>query len=210
MSGLDRRTDAKPRTRLAPEARRKHLLDAARELIRDDGLQQFSMESLARTARVSSPLIYNYFSSRGDLLRGLLIAEYDACADQLASELAQATTFEEIVKVFISSNFDHYAPGNVIPILESQPEIATAIAERSARQGTKIARYLVRHTAEQFHLSRAQAEIVVRMSSGASIAAAQYAALGRIHRRKAMTTALAYVMAGVAEIASQNRPSAVS
>ena len=62
----------RPRTRLAPEARRNQLLDVTREMILQDGLQSFSMEALARAAGVSSPLVYNYFSSRVDTLQSLL------------------------------------------------------------------------------------------------------------------------------------------
>ena len=51
----------KSRTRLSPSARTDQLLDVAKQMILSDGLQAFTMESLARTAAVSSPLVYNYF-----------------------------------------------------------------------------------------------------------------------------------------------------
>ncbi|MDG1207361.1 MAG: TetR/AcrR family transcriptional regulator [Pseudomonadales bacterium] len=52
------------RTGLSPSARIDQLLDVAKQMIHNDGLQAFTIESLARTAAVSSPLVYNYFSSR--------------------------------------------------------------------------------------------------------------------------------------------------
>jgi AcrR family transcriptional regulator len=66
------------RTRLSPEARKKQLLDTAREMIVRDGLQHFTMEALARSAGVTAPLVYNYFSSRQMLLQSLLVQEYDS------------------------------------------------------------------------------------------------------------------------------------
>ena len=66
----------KPRTRLSPSARTDQLLDVAKQMILKDGLQAFTMESLARTAAVSSPLVYNYFSSRQALLQALLEREF--------------------------------------------------------------------------------------------------------------------------------------
>ena len=58
----------KQRTRLSPAARTDQLLNVAKKMIVSDGLQSFRMESLARMAEVSSPLVYNYFSSRQALL----------------------------------------------------------------------------------------------------------------------------------------------
>ncbi len=193
----------KTRTRLTPEARKKQLLSVAKQMILEQGLQSFSMEALARTAGVSSPLVYNYFSSRKATLRELLTREYTAYADNLTAAVAAADSFEEVVRIFITSNFDHYAPGNIIPILDSQPEIVEAIHESSSKHGREVARFLVRATATNYRLTKIQAELVVRMSSGASIAAAEYAALGRMPRDKAIDVALAYVMAGLKQIATR-------
>lgn len=192
----------KKRTRLSPEARKNQLLDVSKALILSDGLQSFSLEALARAAAVSSPLIYNYFESRLDTLQTLLVREYTAYASRINEEVANAKTFEEVVRLNIVSNFDHYEPGNIIPILESQPEIAVAIHEQASRNGSTVARYLVRATASTYNLTPRQAELVVSMSSGASIAAAQYASRGRVNRDKAIDAALSYILAGLTQAAS--------
>lgn len=173
-------------------------------MIAEDGLQSFTMEALARTAGVSSPLVYNYFDSRQTLLQSLLIQEYEAFTSKLIADAAQAEDFSEVARIFITSNFDERAKGNVRSILESQPEIASAIRESSDKHGRQVARFLVKNTAENFKLTKTQAELVVQMSSGASIAAADYAALGRMNRKQAIETALAYVLAGIDRIASQD------
>lgn len=191
----------RPRTRLSPEARKLQLLAVAKQMIVDDGLQRFTMEALARLAAVSSPLVYNYFASREALLQTLLVEEFDRYARDLSAEVAAAESFEDVIRVFIASNFDHHAPGNILPILQSQPEIAVAVEESRAAHGREIARYLVRHTAENYKISKDQAGLVVRMSSGASIAAAEYAALTNSNREKTINTALAYVLAGLSRIA---------
>ena len=91
---------AKPRTRLSPSARIDQLLDVAKQIIMSDGLQSFTMESLARTAAVSSPLVYNYFSSRKALLRALLEREYRVIGSALFSEVGNANSFEEVIRMF--------------------------------------------------------------------------------------------------------------
>ncbi len=194
--------NAKKRTRLPPEARKNQLLDVSKEMILNDGLQNFSLEALARAADVSSPLVYNYFKSRLDTLQTLLVREYTAYASRVKAEVASAVTFEEVVRFNILSNFDHYAPGNIIPILESQPEIASAIRKQATQNGRNVARYLVKKTADNYNLSPRQAELLVSMSSGASIAAAEYASTGRMQRDKAVDAALSYIIAGLTQAAS--------
>jgi len=194
---------ARTRTRLAPAERRKQLLGVAKEMILADGLQSFTMEALARTAGVSSPLVYNYFPNRKDTLRALLEQEYQLYTERLTAEVAQADNFEEVVRIFINSNFDHFAPGNIIPILDSQPEIALAIRDSSDEHGRQIARFLVQNAAKKYKLDKSQAQLVVSMSSGASIAAAKYASLSQIDRESAVDTALSYILAGLQHIARQ-------
>lgn len=195
---------SKTRIRLSPEARRNQLLDVSKEMIIADGLQSFSMEALARNAGVTSPLVYRYFESRVAALRELLRREYDAFSKRLNEEVAGAESIEAMVRVNIVSNFDHYAPGNIIPILESQPEIAIAIRDEVAVNRRRFARFLVQTTANNYNLDSRQAELVVRMSSGASIAAAEYASLGRMSRTKALEAALSYIIAGLEQAASKN------
>ena len=191
------------RRRLSPAARTDQLLDTARQMIVQHGLQGFTMEALARAAGVSSPLVYNYFSSRKRLLQELLEREYQLYADQLNAQVAAASTFQEVVRVFVASNFDHHAEGNILPTLLSQPEIAGVIASRREEYGKQTARFLVRNAARSYRLSKTQAELVVRMSSGASIAAAEYAAALKADRDETIDAALAYIMAGLNRVAGQ-------
>ena len=187
----------KTRTRLSPEARKNQLLDVSKEIILELGLQGFSMEALARSAGVSSPLVYTYFDSRLDALRCLLAREYKDYIARLNDAMAEAADFQAVVRVNIENNFDHYAPGNIMPILESQPEIASVIQSEADKNGRALARYLVSATADTYKLTSRKAELLVKMSSGASVAAAEYASLGRMARKTAVDTALSYILAGL-------------
>jgi AcrR family transcriptional regulator len=191
------------RTRLSPEARKKQLLDTAREMIVGDGLQRFTMEALARTAGVTAPLVYNYFSSRQMLLQSLLVQEYESFRLKIVAEVSAAGSFKEVVRAYISSNFDHHAPGSILPILQSQPEIVEVIQGDLKKDGQLTAAFVVQSTAKSFKLTRSQAELVASMSSGASIAAAQYARQTGVNREKTIDTVLAYVLAGISTIAKR-------
>ena len=191
------------RTRLSPEARKNQLLATAKQMIVDNGLQSFTMEALARSAGVSSPLVYNYFASRQAVLRALLEQEYQVYTRKLTGEVQAAQNFEEVVRTFIISNFDHYAPGNILPILLSQPEIADAVQASQNKYGRQTASFLVQNTAKTYKLTKPQAELLVRMSSGASIAAAEYSAHSNVDREKTIDTVLSYILAGLGRIAQQ-------
>ena len=187
----------KPRTRLSPSARIDQLLDVAKQIIVSDGLQSFTMELLARTAAVSSPLVYNYFSSRQALLQALLEREYKVNSSTLFSEVINANSFEEVIRMFIANNFDNHAPGNIVPVLLSQPEIADNIKQLRKQQGMRTANYLVENSAKTYKLTVEQAQLAITMSSGASIAAAEWVAMNKLDRKQAIDMVLAYIKSGM-------------
>jgi AcrR family transcriptional regulator len=70
---------AKPRRRyaprMAPEKRREQLIDAALSVIVEQGYEGVSIESIARVAGVTRPVIYDHFSNLGRLLEALIERE---------------------------------------------------------------------------------------------------------------------------------------
>ena len=199
---------SKTRTRLSPANRIDQLLDVAKQMIVSDGLQSFTIESLARLAAVSSPLVYNYFSSRQALLQALLEREYRVSGSALLAEVVNANSFEEVIRIFIANNFDHHAPGNIVPVLMSQPELAAKIKQLRKQQGRQIANYLVENTAKNYKLTVEQAQLAITMSSGASVAAAEWVAMNQLDRERAIDMALAYIksgMEGLGENSSQSK-----
>ena len=187
----------KPRTRLAPSARTDQLLDVAKQMILSDGLQAFTMESLARTAAVSSPLVYNYFSSRRALLQALLEREYKVSGNALFAEVMNANSFEEVIRVFVANNFDHHAPGNIVPVLLSQPEISAAIKPLRKQERVQTANYLVDNTAKTYKLTIEQAQLAIALSSGGSMAAAEWVALNKLDRDHAIDMVVSYIKSGM-------------
>lgn len=86
------------RTRLSPTARKKELLDTAKAIIVEEGLQRFTMEALARTAGVTPPLIYYYFSGRQALLKSLLVQDYESYRLKTVAEVGAAKSFDDVVR----------------------------------------------------------------------------------------------------------------
>ena len=189
------------RTRLSPEARRAQLLDTAKAMVLEHGLQAFTMEGLAKAAGVSAPLVYNYFDGRPQLLQALLTREYGAFVAETREALAGAESFEDIVRISVTSNFDHHAPGNILPLLQAQPEIASVIHTEQQALSHRNARFLVQSAADQYQLTRKQAQLAVSLSSGASIAAAELAAKARLSRSATIEMTVRYIIAGIERLA---------
>jgi len=169
-------------------------------MIVNNGLQRFTMEGLAAIAGVSAPLVYNYFKSRSELLQTLLKREYGVFVEAITSAVSETEDFEDIVRVSVTSNFEHYAPGNVLPLLLSQPEIAVAVRKLREKHGQQVARFLVRAAARQYKLDKQYAQLMVTMSSGASIAASEFAANSGLDRDATIELAVTYIMAGIKQL----------
>lgn len=61
--------------RMAPEQRREQLLDAALEVIIDDGVHKVSIDAVAKRAGVTRPVVYGHFDDSNALLRASLDRE---------------------------------------------------------------------------------------------------------------------------------------
>lgn len=78
----------RPAPRLPPEQRREQLLDTTLELVTDArSFDDVSMESVARAAGVTKPVVYDFFANRGELLAGLIEREEQRTLAELASAI---------------------------------------------------------------------------------------------------------------------------
>ncbi|MEA2213504.1 MAG: hypothetical protein QOF83_3452 [Solirubrobacteraceae bacterium] len=70
---------------MPPERRREQLLDAALRVIIAHGYEGVSIESIARTAGVTRPVIYDHFPNLASLLQALIEREEHLALQQLAT-----------------------------------------------------------------------------------------------------------------------------
>ena len=68
------------------------------------------------------------------------------------------------------------------------------------RSGQQVARFLVRAAARQYKLDKQYAQLMVTMSSGASIAASEFAANSGLDRDATIELAVTYIMAGIKQL----------
>ncbi len=99
-------TDRPKRTRLAPEERRKRLIDAAAEVVLEHGVHGMTMEAVTERAGVSRGLGYFYFETTADLVRALYKREFGSIYEALIPALEGAGTLEERVRAKVHAYFD--------------------------------------------------------------------------------------------------------
>jgi TetR/AcrR family transcriptional regulator len=88
------------------ESRRRAILDSAREILAREGIQNFSVNGVARAADVSKPAVYYYFESKEELIFELAVdAELEeACKIQeaLRDEQHGMGVLEVMLKAYVA------------------------------------------------------------------------------------------------------------
>jgi len=158
------------RLRLSPHDRRMQLLDCAGRIVLDNGLSKFTIDALAKEAGVSTPLIYKYFDTRLEILQALLIRESEEFSAKLQGQLERSPNYADIVRIFVTTNFDGARTGSLLKVLFSQPDVRSGL---DSAQFTWVSKVLVERTAQEFGMTKKQARQVVPMASAASRTAAE-------------------------------------
>jgi AcrR family transcriptional regulator len=74
--------------RMSADARREHLLDAAKQLVDERGFHGVSIEAVARRAGITRPIVYRHFDDLAALLEALVERETLRALMQLREVLA--------------------------------------------------------------------------------------------------------------------------
>ena len=201
MAVTNKETRAK-RTRLSPEARRDQILDSAKQSILKNGLQQLSLKKLAVEADVSEPLLFHYFSSRLELLQQLLERDFTRSIDSLNESLDGAESLAEILRIYVTSNYDRCDEDSVIDMLLAETDIANAIEEQRTLNARNREQILINKIAEALGIRRKKAAMIALMASAASMSAAKFAHDTNFGREEAIQTVIEFVTAGFESQAS--------
>ena len=80
--------------------RRDQILNAARDVIGERGYDQSSVDQIARRAGLSRSTVYEYFSSKEEILKGCFAARRERIAEDLARRIGSAAGLEEQLTAF--------------------------------------------------------------------------------------------------------------
>lgn len=87
---------------MPPEKRREQLIDAALSVIVEHGYEGVSIETIARTAGVTRPVIYDHFPNLGQLLQALIEREESYALAQLEAVVPASPLEGEPPQLFAS------------------------------------------------------------------------------------------------------------
>jgi len=86
---------------MSRSVRRDVLIDAVVELVSEGDVEDVTMETVAERAGVSRPLVYKHFANRGQLLAAAYRREATALHEELAAEIAAATTVIDMYRTLV-------------------------------------------------------------------------------------------------------------
>ena len=96
------------RKELRHELRRQAILDAARSLLVERGIEHFTIAAVASVAGVSKSAVYYYFDSKEQLVGGLAIAALRTETELLRGAVANAASGTEALAAMVRAYVDHY------------------------------------------------------------------------------------------------------
>ena len=192
------------RRRLSPDDRRAQLLDIAKSTVERHGVSACTVERVAEHAGVTSQLVHKYFGTRMSLLGALLEREDARYQSAIRAGLAEATSFRQVVRVFVAANLDLVSGASAIGQLRGVPELADRHADRWRGEGRGAERVLVQALTAEYVADRSTTEFVLRLGSAASIEAADIAGAGSIPDRDAhIDRTVRFIIAGVEALATK-------
>lgn len=187
-----------PRRRLSPEGRRDQLLDVARDIVEDEGVSSCTIDAVRIRAGVTRQLVHKYFGNRSFLLQELFRREDDRYQADVHSRIAQTSNFEEVVRVFVTANFDQLSTATAIGRLRGAPEVAEMQDGRRRAGARSAERILVKALTAEYPASPQRVEFVLRLGSAASIEAGNLAAQRRGRdRERDIEDAVQFILAGI-------------
>ncbi len=193
---------ARRRTRKSPEARRAEILDSAARIILTEGLSAISMERLGRETEISKALVYNYFSSRDDLLAALLKREQVELRDRGLGAALKAQSFSDLIRATTRIYFEQVERrGALIQSLLSDPSVVKLMESEIRAERERTRKYFIRQAAKTFGLSQAAAATGVDLLWAITDEAGRMLARGALSREDAEFMCVTLITGGLEKLA---------
>jgi AcrR family transcriptional regulator len=152
------------RKRLSPELRRAQMMDAAAQLVLEQGYLPLPIEHLARTAGSSKALIYTYFPTQYDLFNALLERELNALATAGLITASEVGDLEQAAVLCGMVYFEHVArSGPLLQILTADLYMSGHENERLVGECNALRERLARLVHKTLGLPLREAQAAVEM-----------------------------------------------
>ena len=103
----DRRKHS-PRVALKRERARQEILQAARDILNDEGIEAVTLASVAGRLSMTKQALYHYFPSKEALIRSLITTLLDEEIESLIAAIDDLKSGENILGGLINAFYEHY------------------------------------------------------------------------------------------------------
>jgi AcrR family transcriptional regulator len=164
--------DKKRAPRLTIGQRHEQILDSAVGLILAEGVARCTLETTAAAAGISKALIYRHFSSREELLKAVIVREYDIMRDLGLGELTGA--FEDAFATLLPKVF-HYLieRGPIVRAMFNDRSVANLLRDYDTERRESATKAYRAKAVETFDVSDRTALLGVLLTANAPVASAR-------------------------------------
>ena len=98
----------KERREREKDKRKAEILEAAKEILKTESFEGFSMDKIAEKAELSKGALYLYFDSKEDLMGELIFSLHNDFLKILSELVEQEGEFEELLELSIKKTSDYF------------------------------------------------------------------------------------------------------
>lgn len=107
-AGKNKRRAPSPRVARKRERSRQEILQAAREILREGGVDAVTLASVAGRLGLTKPALYHYFPSKEALVRSLVVTLLDEEVETLTKAVAEEDSDARVLGSMIRAFYSHY------------------------------------------------------------------------------------------------------
>lgn len=160
--------------RLSTVQRREQILESACTLVLAEGVARCTLETTAARAGISKALIYRHFSSREELLRAVLLREYDMMSERGLRPSASTASLEEYMSAYLPKAFQYLLDrGPVIRALFNDRSVANVLRQDASDRRSSITSYYRDKVTESFAVQERTALLGVLLTTNAPVSSAR-------------------------------------
>ena len=192
------RQTRRPRTLMSIEERREQLLDAAARVATIEGVQEVSLNRVAREVGISEAQAHNCFSRRINLLVALTRRELEAIERTRRGVISRGD--DPVTSVVLSTIFyleEAETRGPLLQALLRVPEIKLALREERAEMRRQARAPVLASMRARYGMSEGQAEGANAILSAIALRGGALLATGRISHAIATRLCLSIILAGM-------------
>jgi AcrR family transcriptional regulator len=173
------------------------ILDAAADLVEQEGISKISMERIAKHAEVSKSLIYKYFDNVSELLRELLTRELESLRSLQFAAADAADTFEQLVRGVTKVYLDNVAQkGRLIERLQTDPAISQMMNPRLFNRDVAV-EYFAGIVHKNFDIPLPTARAVTDLSFGVPVSAGSFLLRNSIDQQELEDMTVAMIIGSI-------------